>query len=78
MYVRACLPARARVCVCVCVCVCVWCTRSDRFLVLSLSLSLSAGRYTKHSREMSQTPWVIDGVRKSEHSVEVMRAFQVL
>jgi len=36
-----------------------------------------AGRYTKHSREMSQTPWVIDGVRKSEHSVEELVGCQL-
>ena len=29
-----------------------------------------AGRYLKYSRSLSQTPWLIDGVRKSEFSVE--------
>ncbi|WAR18749.1 PUS10-like protein [Mya arenaria] len=29
-----------------------------------------AGRYNKYSRELSQTPWLIDGVRRSESSVE--------
>jgi len=28
------------------------------------------GRYNKYSRELSQTPWVIDGKRVREHSVE--------
>jgi tRNA pseudouridine synthase 10 len=27
-------------------------------------------RYNKYSRELSQTPWVVDGKRKSESSVE--------
>lgn len=29
-----------------------------------------AGRYNKYSRALSQTPWLIQGVRKSAHSVE--------
>ena len=29
-----------------------------------------AGRYNKYSRRLSQTPWLIDGVRKSELSIE--------
>ncbi|KAJ8309230.1 hypothetical protein KUTeg_014104, partial [Tegillarca granosa] len=29
-----------------------------------------AGRYNKYSRTLSQTPWVLDGKRKSESSVE--------
>ncbi|UJR31972.1 hypothetical protein I4U23_019445 [Adineta vaga] len=29
-----------------------------------------AGRYNKYSRTLSQTPWVIDGIRKAETSVE--------
>ena len=29
-----------------------------------------AGRYNKYSRKLSQTPWVIDGVKKSETSVQ--------
>lgn len=29
-----------------------------------------AGRYNKYSRILSQTPWLIDGVRKSEKSVQ--------
>eukprot|EP00039_Didymoeca_costata_P006890 m.94324 g.94324 ORF g.94324 m.94324 type:complete len:491 (-) comp13440_c0_seq2:198-1670(-) len=32
------------------------------------------GRYLKFSRHLSQTPWVIDGERKSEHSVEELLA----
>ena len=29
-----------------------------------------AGRYNKYSRELPQTPWVVDGVKKAETSVE--------
>ncbi|XP_030855020.1 putative tRNA pseudouridine synthase Pus10 [Strongylocentrotus purpuratus] len=29
-----------------------------------------AGRYTKHSRHLSQTPWILEGERKTESSVE--------
>lgn len=29
-----------------------------------------SGRYNKYSRELSQTPWIIDGVRKTEFSVQ--------
>ncbi|XP_052270788.1 tRNA pseudouridine synthase Pus10-like isoform X2 [Dreissena polymorpha] len=29
-----------------------------------------AGRYNKYSRELSQTPWIIEGTRRSESSVE--------
>lgn len=28
------------------------------------------GRYNKYSRELSQTPWIIDGVKKTKHSVQ--------
>ena len=28
------------------------------------------GRYNKYSRTLSQTPWIIEGHRKSESSVE--------
>ena len=34
-------------------------------------LSTLLGRYNKYSRELSQTPWFIDGVRKTETSVQV-------
>lgn len=30
----------------------------------------AAGRYCKYSRKVSQSPWIIDGVRKSEGSVQ--------
>lgn len=30
----------------------------------------SLGRYNKYSRTLSQTPWIIDGVRKADASVE--------
>ena len=33
-------------------------------------LDFFIGRYNKYSRELSQTPWIIEGVRKSELSVE--------
>ena len=29
-----------------------------------------AGRYNKYSRQLSQTPWVVDGVKKAETSVQ--------
>ena len=29
-----------------------------------------AGRYMKYSRQLSQSPWVVDGHRKTESSVE--------
>lgn len=29
-----------------------------------------AGRYNKYSRSLSQTPWIIDGVRRGDSSVE--------
>ena len=31
-----------------------------------------AGRYNKYSRKLSQTPWIIDGVRRMESSVQDM------
>lgn len=37
-----------------------------------------AGRYNKYSRTLSQTPWLIDGVRKSEESVEELIAAKVV
>eukprot|EP01135_Chromosphaera_perkinsii_P011198 Nk52_evm25s2356 gene=Nk52_evmTU25s2356 len=37
-----------------------------------------AGRYNKYSREMSQTPWVIDGVRKSATSVEELSCARIV
>lgn len=40
-------------------------------LVLSvLCFKTILGRYNKYSRELSQTPWICDGKRKSESSVE--------
>jgi len=40
-------------------------------LVLSvLCFKYILGRYNKYSRELSQTPWICDGKRKSESSVE--------
>jgi hypothetical protein len=33
-------------------------------------MSLVPGRYNKFSRELPQTPWLVDGVRKMETSVE--------
>lgn len=41
-----------------------------------------AGRYNKYSRELPQTPWVVDGVKKAETSVQelicpkIVHAFQ--
>ena len=37
-----------------------------------------AGRYNKYSRTLSQTPWVIDGKRKSESSVEELIAEKIV
>ncbi|CAF2132179.1 unnamed protein product [Rotaria magnacalcarata] len=36
-----------------------------------------AGRYNKYSRTLSQTPWIIDGVRKSDTSVEELIALPI-
>lgn len=36
------------------------------------------GRYNKYSRNVSQTPWIIDGERVHEGSVEELIADQVL
>ncbi|CAF4285919.1 unnamed protein product, partial [Adineta steineri] len=36
-----------------------------------------AGRYNKYSRTLSQTPWVIDGIRKAETSVEELIALPI-
>ncbi|PRP78687.1 hypothetical protein PROFUN_13426 [Planoprotostelium fungivorum] len=50
----------------------------------SLAVSLShspiyvAGRYIKYSRDISQSPWVIDGVRKTQFSVEEILAGPIL
>jgi len=38
---------------------------------------LFIGRYNKYSRELSQTPWLIDGVRKSELSVEELLSGEI-
>ena len=37
-----------------------------------------AGRYNKYSRSLSQTAWIIDGVRRGESSVEELITQQVL
>ena len=37
-----------------------------------------AGRYNKYSRSLSQTPWVVDGVKKAETSVEELMYDQLL
>jgi len=37
---------------------------------LSISVfTLPLGRYNKYSRELSQSPWLIDGVRRGDTSV---------
>jgi len=36
-----------------------------------------AGRYNKYSRTLSQTPWIIDGVRKADTSVEELIALPI-
>ena len=43
------------------------CTYSISFLHTPLFVG---GRYCKYSRELPQTPWVVDGVRKAETSVQ--------
>jgi tRNA pseudouridine synthase 10 len=40
------------------------------FYVLFLLLDISAGRYNKYSRELSQTPWLVEGERRIESSVQ--------
>ena len=44
----------------------------DRRVTRSLLISSVSGRYCKYSRELSQTPWIIDGERKTEFSVQVL------
>ncbi|XP_060069960.1 tRNA pseudouridine synthase Pus10-like [Ylistrum balloti] len=44
-----------------CECEAIHCTREPLYI---------AGRYNKYNRSLSQTPWFVDGVRKSESSVE--------
>ncbi|XP_033733824.1 putative tRNA pseudouridine synthase Pus10 isoform X2 [Pecten maximus] len=44
-----------------CECETICCTREPLYI---------AGRYNKYNRLLSQTPWFVDGVRKSESSVE--------
>lgn len=36
-----------------------------------------SGRYNKYSRILSQTPWIIDGVRKADTSVEELIAVPI-
>ncbi|CAF0922159.1 unnamed protein product [Adineta ricciae] len=36
-----------------------------------------AGRYNKYSRTLSQTPWIIDGIRKADTSVEELIALPI-
>lgn len=38
---------------------------------------LSLGRYNKYSRTLSQTPWIIDGIRKADESVEELIALPI-
>lgn len=35
------------------------------------------GRYNKYSRTLSQTPWIIDGIRKADVSVEELIALPI-
>ncbi|KAK2161855.1 hypothetical protein LSH36_108g01106 [Paralvinella palmiformis] len=46
-----------------CQCTSVICTHEAIFI---------AGRYNKYSRDLSQTPWVVDGERRTESSIEEM------
>jgi tRNA pseudouridine synthase 10 len=41
------------------------------------NLIFSLGRYNKYSRELSQTPWIIDGIRKADTSVEELLAVPI-
>ncbi|XP_057188503.1 putative tRNA pseudouridine synthase Pus10 isoform X2 [Triplophysa rosa] len=43
-----------------------------------MSFCWSAGRYNKYSRELPQTPWVIDGERRMDGSVEELIAAPLL
>ena len=51
---------------------------------LSVAISLThdsvfvAGRYNKYSRTLSQTPWILDGVRKAETSVQELMSDQLV
>jgi len=36
-----------------------------------------SGRYNKYSRTLSQTPWIIDGIRKADTSVEELIAYPI-
>ena len=53
---------------------CQLCTYSVDFLHSPLFVG---GRYCKYSRELPQTPWVIDGVRKAETSVQELICDQI-
>ena len=35
-----------------------------------INTCIVVGRYNKYSRTLSQTPWIIDGARKTESSIE--------
>lgn len=37
-----------------------------------------SGKYLKHVRGVPQSPWVVDGVRRSEHSVEELIAAPIM
>lgn len=54
-------------------------SESLRYLMLTvyplILIFISLGRYNKYSRELSQTPWLIEGVRKTHTSVQVMHIF---
>jgi tRNA U54 and U55 pseudouridine synthase Pus10 len=38
---------------------------------------IHSGRYNKYSRILSQTPWIIDGMRKADTSVEELIALPI-
>jgi tRNA pseudouridine synthase 10 len=40
-------------------------------------ISSFLGRYNKYSRTLSQTPWIIDGIRKADESVEELIALPI-
>ncbi|XP_077425917.1 tRNA pseudouridine synthase Pus10 isoform X1 [Vanacampus margaritifer] len=51
---------------------------NQRRTFLSFSFSLRSGRYNKFCRSLPQTPWLIDGQRRMESSVEELIAAPVM
>jgi tRNA pseudouridine synthase 10 len=47
------------------------------FCIFDQMISSFLGRYNKYSRTLSQTPWIIDGIRKADESVEELIALPI-